>query len=728
MFPKNDISNIGTQVFAQYKKMYEEICQRLKSEKEAQFYELELWKDKYNALQKTFESLNQSKDKQGVKIKQDLNDPRTLNQVPKISGHQQLNFQPNAEKQYFQIKIQQLNDQIAKQKKQIQDLNDKNEKHSIDNKKLEIEYKIYSDQLNQRRKSSQHQISDQQMLQYEDNIQKLIQKIEEMKKEKNNQEKQLEKLTKENQVLNQTNDELRKSIHDHDKGQQQKNQYQLQLSELGLKNSQLQKLVKDLEKQQQHQQDISQQTAKQIEEKQNEIESLKMKIQEYQKELSNLNQLQGVYDEQQEQLQQLAQMIKKLEEKLQESANSKQNGSDKKQLSSKYDQLYQQYTDLQTQDIMKQEWLTLQKTQLEDLKQENEQLCYKIEEVQKQNKVLISQIEMQNEDTKLSFSQLQDQVISYQQIVTDKNEEIHQLKLEVSKQKCHLQNEDYEEKIKQLNNQYEKLESESKMKIEWMEIQNEELEETINEYEKKISNLVEQLSQSNKSNTGGDNNQQKDLLYNQLKESVKERDYYYNQYEQFLELAEKKDKIIEEQVKILTGNKLELSQLKVQLSQMNETSKDLKEMKAFYEQKVIEQENIIQNLQQQRKQTSDQEYYEKMNQILQENEELRQLRSENQEELNKKDQLIEELQMQMLSQSQVTGSSDLQERKRRQELLDKVKEDKSEKSGSSNVQLKKNYEIQTKEANEKQSPNLDQTQDQSKSSKPKSAESLDFQD
>ncbi|CAD8154023.1 unnamed protein product [Paramecium octaurelia] len=270
MHPKNDISEIGTQVFAQYKKMYEDICQRLKSEKVAFFNELQIWKGKYNTLQKTFESLNQSKEKSDVKIKQDLNDPKTLNQIPKISGHQSLNLQPNAKQQYFQIQIQQLNEPIVKQK-MIQDLNDNNENHSIDNKNLQIENIKYSDQLSQLRQTSQHKIS----------INKCFNMNIRYRNEKG--EKQLEKLTKENQVLNQTNDELRKSIQDYEKGQQQKKQIKKQsavevsqrfrkirIATIGyiLINCQINRRQK----------------------KRN--ESLQIKIQEYQIELSNLNQLQ----------------------------------------------------------------------------------------------------------------------------------------------------------------------------------------------------------------------------------------------------------------------------------------------------------------------------------------------------------------------------------------------------------------------------------------------------
>ncbi|CAD8071369.1 unnamed protein product [Paramecium sonneborni] len=934
MIHKNPASDISTLVLKQYKQMYEEICLRFKNEKESQNKEIEIWKDKYDTLQKRWETLNLLKDKSDKKLKQDFYDPKSLNQVHKISGHQLINLQPNLEKQQFQTQIQQLNEQIIKQKKIIQELNDKNEKHSIDNKKLEIENKKYSEQINHIRKTSNHKFNEQQMLQYEDNIQKFILAIDEMKNEKISNEKQIEKLIKENQVLNSSNNELRNTINEYEKSQQQKSLFQLQLSELGLKNAQLEKLVQDLENQQQHQQDLVQQNTKQMEDKQQEIIKLQQKNQEFEKELKNLNQLQVVYDEQQQKLQQLADVIQDLEGKLLQTTKLKLNESEKKQQQQqKYDELYQQYTDLQTQDIMKQEWLNLQKVQLEDLKQENEQLNHQVEELQKQNTILVDQVEQQIDNTRLSFSQLQDQVTSYEQIVTDKNQEIHKLILEISKQKCHLKNEDYEEKIKQLQTQYEKLESESKMKIEWMEIQNTELEETINEYEKKIQNFVEQINQlslnnqeenskkiaelqehikqyevivnnknieidelkkqlnqinqkqndedfekkylnlktqfekletenqmkqqwqniqeeeqqeqinqlniqidelndqlsqtqnlnlklqselqneiekneqlikqsqqhlldiQNQFNSGNIKNalrksikkeesqeeevntkkkNQDEQFINDLKEKlntlneelgeyeenqinlqqqIKELseqknkiqsqyeemyNYYskaYDQVQNFVVQVDELNKIIQDKENQLVDNQYQIQQLEEQLLQMNDINKDainenqdINEIKAFYEQKFLEQGTLIQNLQQQLEQSQDQEYYQKMNKVLQENEELRLLRSENQEELNKKDQMIEELQMKMLSQSQVTGSSDLQERKRRQELLNKVKDDKSDNSKSSNEQLVKKIGLQTSGASAKLSLKLDYTQEQSKSSKSKSAKSLDFQE
>lgn len=50
MLPKNPVSDISTIVLKQYKKMYEDICLRFKSEKETLSKEIEIWKDKYETL------------------------------------------------------------------------------------------------------------------------------------------------------------------------------------------------------------------------------------------------------------------------------------------------------------------------------------------------------------------------------------------------------------------------------------------------------------------------------------------------------------------------------------------------------------------------------------------------------------------------------------------------------------------------------------------------------
>ncbi|CAD8154025.1 unnamed protein product [Paramecium octaurelia] len=103
------------------------------------------------------------------------------------------------------------------------------------------------------------------MLQYEYKIQEFSQNIDEMKKEKNNQRNQLKKTKFQIKLM--MNQERVFKIMKRDNNKKSR-----------LKNSQLQKLVKDLEKQEQQQQDISQQTAKQIEDKKKETNHSKQRF------------------------------------------------------------------------------------------------------------------------------------------------------------------------------------------------------------------------------------------------------------------------------------------------------------------------------------------------------------------------------------------------------------------------------------------------------------------
>ncbi|CAD8148141.1 unnamed protein product [Paramecium octaurelia] len=77
---------------------------------------------------------------------------------------------------------------------------------------------------------------------------------------------------------------------------------------------------------------------------------------------------------------------------------------------------------------------------------------------------------------------------------------------------------------------------------------------------------------------------------------------------------------------------------------------------------------IIQQLQAQLDEIQQQDYYQRMSQILQENDELKKINSDNLGDTQKKDQLIEELQQQLLTQSQIINKQDLLEKKNHQEL------------------------------------------------------------
>ncbi|CAD8154027.1 unnamed protein product [Paramecium octaurelia] len=196
------------------------------------------------------------------------------------------------------------------------------------------------------------------------------------------------------------------------------------------------------------------------------------------------------------------------------------------------------------------------------------------------------------------------------------------------------QNEDYKEKIRQLHTQYEKQESESKMKLEWMENKNAELEKLSMNMKRKYQ--IQQNNYLNKTKAIQEEaiiNRLLTLRHIKLKMNLMNRKTYFK-------VDQRKP-----QRRLQNINRKKIRDIKTLSSIviMNKTNKDLNETKAFYEQKILEQDTINQNIQFQLKQASDQEFYEKMNQILQENEELRQLRSENQEELTQKDLMIEEL-------------------------------------------------------------------------------------
>ncbi|CAK62567.1 unnamed protein product (macronuclear) [Paramecium tetraurelia] len=85
-------------------------------------------------------------------------------------------------------------------------------------------------------------------------------------------------------------------------------------------------------------------------------------------------------------------------------------------------------------------------------------------------------------------------------------------------------------------------------------------------------------------------------------------------------------------------------------------------------QEILYLKHNMSQLQAQLDEIQQQEYYQRMSQILQENDELKKINSDNLEDSQRKDKFIEELQQQLLTNSQIILNQDLLEKKNQQEL------------------------------------------------------------